>query len=613
MSGALAEETNSLHGPASAVSPAPKTNALTFEVRAYEIHGNSLLSDEALEPIFTNALGKNVSFEQIRLSLSNLQLAYRERGFPTVVVSLPQQQLTNAMIKVQVTEGRLADIRVVNNRHFSSNNVMRALPGVRADVILNSQVFQRELDLANANRDRQIYPLLGPGPEPNTSALTLKVKDRLPLHGRFELNNQATPGTPDLRMNLSAQYNNLWQREHQLGLQYSLTPERLKESDAQRRIFYDEPLVANYSAYYRLPLGNPLSVQSQIDARSFDFGYNEITHQFRLPPVTGRPELSFYGSRSTSDTGVKLDTAQIVTQTNGLTTLSQNSGEDITSNENLGGRLSVPLTEGSTLRGAFFFGLDFKRYRLTSFNTNNFFFITTQTNTDDGTVFTNINSFSSQQPTRHNAVDYLPLAVGFDASIADKSGSSSLSLSANINLPGAFSKNDDFAHAAYSPKAKATYTTLLLGFTREQRICRDWTVLLRANGQVASGALISNEQFGLGGTAGVRGYREGEEYGDNGWRVLFEPRTPLINLGMVDQVLPMWVRSSIFVDYGERYLLESAAGRKPTVRMWGTGFGLTANIGSRYDLRFTAAWPLLDTPLSRAGQPRFYFSIGAQF
>jgi hypothetical protein len=32
---------------------------------------------------------------------------------------------------------------------------------------------QRELDLANASRDRQIYPVIGPGFEPGTSELTL--------------------------------------------------------------------------------------------------------------------------------------------------------------------------------------------------------------------------------------------------------------------------------------------------------------------------------------------------------------------------------------------------------------------------------------------------------
>ena len=136
-------------------------------------------------------------------------------------VTIPQQQITNKVVKLQVFEGLLAEILVAKNRYFSSNNVMRALPSLRTNVVLNGLAFQAELDRANANQDRQIYPLLSPGPEENTTAITLETKDRLPLHGKIELNNQNSPGTPDLRVNSSAAYNNLWQLEHSLGVQYS--------------------------------------------------------------------------------------------------------------------------------------------------------------------------------------------------------------------------------------------------------------------------------------------------------------------------------------------------------------------------------------------------------
>jgi hemolysin activation/secretion protein len=67
------------------------------------------------------------------------------------------------------------------------------------------------------------------------------------------------------------------------------------------------------------------------------------------------------------------------------------------------------------------------------------------------------------------------------------------------------------------------------------------------------------------------------------------------------------------VDYGERYLIDSSAGMKGTVRMLGAGFGFTANVGSSLDARLTVAWPLMDTAQTSAGSVRFYFGIGAQF
>src|SRR5262249_11107889 len=152
------------------------------------------------------------------------------------------------------------------------NNIMRELPGLKTNIYLNSKLFQAELDRANANRDRQVYPEIQPGPEPGTSALLLKVKDRLPLHGRFEVNNLSTPGTPELRVNSSMQYNNLWQLDHSVGVQYSFTPQEFKSGTDLPSEFYDHPLIANYSAYYRMPVSKLVSLPEAVERNPTSFG-----------------------------------------------------------------------------------------------------------------------------------------------------------------------------------------------------------------------------------------------------------------------------------------------------------------------------------------------------
>ena len=135
----------------------------------------------------------------------------------------------------------------------------------------------------------------------------------------------------------------------------------------------------------------------------------------------------------------------------------------------------------------------------------------------------------------------------------------------------------------------------------------------------SSAPLVSNEQFALGGLSGVRGYEEGEEFGDTGWRVLIEPRAPPFALGQINAeqgVIPITLRGSVFVDYGERYVvspLAAAVGREPTRRMLGTGVAGTVNAGQHLELRLAVAWALLGTPASHAGEARGYFSLGVQF
>ena len=411
----------------------------SFEVRRYDVRGNTLLSQPVINAIFAEATGKEVTLDQIRKAMARLQTAYREHGYASISVGLPQQQLTNAMVIVQVTEAPLVAVTIVGNRFFSSNNIMRALPvlrdvGVYSNVVLNSQVLQGELDGANANRDRQIYPVLGPGPDPGTSELTLKIKDRLPLHGRLELDNAYTPGTPALRMNANLTYNNLWQLDHQIGLQYTFTPQEMKDTDLHVTTPFDDPEVATYSAYYRLPLGDVTGLAEEINANPLNFGYSEVTHQFTLPPAPGRSELNFYASRSTSDTGVKFTPREQVAITNNplLSISKDESGQDVTLNENLGGRLSIPLPSTSRFRGTLAFGIDFKRYRLSSFNTNNFYITTTVTNTTGSSNITQV--VSSPQDTRNDGVDYLPFNVGAQWSLLDKLGMTFFNLGVNFNV-----------------------------------------------------------------------------------------------------------------------------------------------------------------------------------
>lgn len=602
----------------------PSTNAGPFfTVEKYLVAGNTVMPPEQMGHVFTNvpdSFGTNVSFADIRAALGELQMAYRERGYVTVSVGLPPQKLTNAVVKVKVTEGRLSAINVKGNDWFSTPNVLRALPSLHTNMLLNSHVFQRELDTANANRNRQIYPVISPGYEPGTSELTLKVKDTLPLHGRVEINNQTTPGTPDSRVVANAQYDNLWQLEHQLGVSYSFSPVNFKHHDDYYFSPLDDPLVATYSGYYRMPLGAPEPVQAQVDNNAGSFGYSEVTHQFRLPPPSGRPEFNLYASRSTSDTGVQHGPRTTVTDTPLLKVDSQDTGENITLTEGLGGKYSFPLPTIGNLSSTFSMGLDYKHYKATSYNTNNFYALVTVI--DPISLQTNYiaQNLASGQPTRYTSVNYFPINFGLNGSLPDPYGSTTFNAQLNYNV-ATIGSLPDLTYSAIAPllntnahnSAKNNYYSVQAGATREQRLYKDWTALIHADGQWASCPLFSNEQFAMGGTSGVRGYADGDDYGDTGWRVSVEPRTPMVNIGMVDGDIPFWMRASVFMDYGEIYWLQKTPAVPGSEKFWGYGGSLTANIGSHLDGRLTVSFPLISTRNTTAESVHVYFGIGAQF
>ncbi len=589
-----------------------------FQVRGYEVTGNTILPSEAAAKTLSKYAGTPQTIDSIREGLAALQSAYRERGFVTVAVSLPPQQLTNGIVRVQVVEGKLAEINVVNNHYFSSNNVMRELPGVRTNSILNGLVFQQELDRANANRDRQIYPVIAPGPEPGTSVLDLKVKDRLPLHAHFDINNYSTPNTPELRANFALVENNLWQLNHQAGFQYSFSPERTKNGNYN---FYDEPLIANYSTFYRLPLSGMNGPLVDRDYAYNDFGFDEAAKRFRPPPASGTSELLFYASRSFADTGEQVQTHNLypnpLPATGGIQIDEKIINRTLNPNETIGGRFTTPLHEFLGISSTMSVGPDFKNYRSTL----------DQNHTFRGTLY--VPAFGNTGPpwdppggfqspptnttrTIFTEAQYLPITFGWEGNRPDRFGSTSLSLSEIFNAAAIGNATSDFQAVAGSTNTDARFLVVTAGMTREQKLPADYSLRVHADGQWANKPLISNEQFSLGGQAGVRGYRDGTEYGDRGWRSQLDLRTPFVNAGLIFDEFPMIVRAYTFADYGERYLIDPGP-RKNSVAMLGVGGGIDITIGEHFDLHAVLGVPLLDTPARDSGHVRVAFSLGTQF
>jgi len=372
--------------------------------------------------------------------------------------------------------------------------------------------------------------------------------------------------------------------------------------------------VANYSGFYRLPVGSFEAEENVIANSAGNFGYSEATRRFNLPPSTGRPELNFYGSRSTIDTGIQTLSDEVIFNVPGVRQVSRKDvQQDVTINEALGFRLSLPLPEVMKWRSALSGGFDYKNYSLTSNKTNLFSFTEITVNPDGTPNPPIVSTVSSPVPTTSRSVEYLPLTVRWDGTRPDKYGSTTLGLSYSPNFFGSvLSGSSRFHNVSGSVKADGYYHILNPILTRDQVLYKEWRLGLRLDGQWANQPLISNEQFGIGGLNGVRGYREGEVFGDTGWRVTSEIKTPPHVVGIVYGKTPLVVRGSIFMDYAEAYLIDTL-GRQGRIPLWGTGFGGVATIGSHWEARMLFGWPLESTSTTEAGQPRFDFGLSFQF
>jgi outer membrane protein assembly factor BamA len=413
---------------------------------------------------------------------------------------------------------------------------------------------------------------------------------------------------PEWRVNTSASYNHLWQREHQVGITYSFSPERFSSPSPEPDFLFNRPLIASYGAYYRLPFGEPQSVEDAL-RKSNAFGFDEATRQFRLPPAGSRPDAYFFGNVAKLDTGVQFGPSRIVSQAAGSAITAQDSGQNVVAIEAAGARVNFPVALTDTRRLNFSAGLEVRRLGLESFNTNNFVFTSSFTNSQGPQVIRS--ESASPQPARRNDFAYLPVTAGVDFSQSDSRGASSASLGLTYNFAG---DGDEFDAIAYTRRGNANFGKATLNLTRDQKLPGDWSLLLRAGGQVATGPLLFNEQFAVGGLNTVRGYFEGDSSGDAGWNTSADLRTPqvAVRLPMADTAAPAWFRGLVFVDYGQVYPLDRA-GAVNRRELWSAGLGVSASLGNALDLKVTVGWPLLRSANSEPGEPRANVSVGGQF
>ncbi len=113
----------------------------------------------------------------------------------------------------------------------------------------------------------------------------------------------------------------------------------------------------------------------------------------------------------------------------------------------------------------------------------------------------------------------------------------------------------------------------------------------KAQGQVASGPLLSAEQFSGGGLATVRGYLEGEVSGDNGYAGTVELRSPPLesHLGVQDASLRVFA----FADAGQFTVLDPLPGQTSRFDLASVGFGARLASHGHFTGTLDAGFPLV--------------------
>ena len=195
-------------------------------IQEYRVEGVRHLPHETVEETVYPFLGPGRSADDVESARAALEKAYRDAGFQTVAVQIPQQQVADGVVVLQVVEGVVERLRV-NGARFSSPRAIKAMtPSLAEGKVVNFNDVPREIVALNELPDRRITPALRAGDTPGTVDVDLNVVETTPLHASIELNNRHSANTTALRVNGSVSDNNFLQRGDSLGVSFQVAPQR---------------------------------------------------------------------------------------------------------------------------------------------------------------------------------------------------------------------------------------------------------------------------------------------------------------------------------------------------------------------------------------------------
>ncbi len=205
--------------------------ALTFlDILEFNIEGNSLLEKSVVEQALAPYLGYTRTVGDVDKAARALQSVYRDQGFPTVFVEVPEQDVVNGVVKLSVVEGKIRRVRVDGSRYFSLQEIRDKMPSITEGAVLHLPSLQQDQQQANmANADLAVVPVIKPGPVPDAIYVDLSVEDSVPVHGGIEVTNYHSSNTTPTRVAADISYRNLWQKNHEMSLQMQVSPENLDE------------------------------------------------------------------------------------------------------------------------------------------------------------------------------------------------------------------------------------------------------------------------------------------------------------------------------------------------------------------------------------------------
>lgn len=162
-------------------------------VREYRFAGHTAFTTEELNTVAAPFVNREVTTEDLESLRNSVTLLYFNKGYVTSGAVYPDQAVTEGIVRIQIIEGKLADINVEGARWLWPSYYQRRI-ALSAGPPVNIYTLQERLQLLQQDpRVQRINAELRRGAVPGESELNVRVAEYRPFKAWLEFNNYQPP------------------------------------------------------------------------------------------------------------------------------------------------------------------------------------------------------------------------------------------------------------------------------------------------------------------------------------------------------------------------------------------------------------------------------------
>jgi hemolysin activation/secretion protein len=207
--------------------PSPQEQELSSTVRVLVTRivlvGNTVFAEEELVRIIAPYENKRITIGELQELRHKLSLHYFNNGYVNSGVIIPDQQVSDGLVRLRAVEGELTSIDFRGNQRLKPAYVSERIM-LGAGKPLNIETLQETLSLLQQDPlIKQINAQLQPGFQPGQSVLRVRIVEATPYQVVLGVDNERSPAVGGEQARITAVHRNVTGRGDRASTQLSST------------------------------------------------------------------------------------------------------------------------------------------------------------------------------------------------------------------------------------------------------------------------------------------------------------------------------------------------------------------------------------------------------